>query len=86
MIEYDLHKSKHNKEKHGIDFEEAKELFFDPDLIELPAKNINEPRYLMIGRIKNKYWSAIITNRGRNMRLISVRRSRPEEVDFYEST
>lgn len=83
-FEYDPGKSRANKEKHGIDFEEALLLWDDPDLIEIPAKIIDEPRYLVIARIGDKHWSGVITYRRENIRIISVRRSRPEEVRIYE--
>ena len=84
VFEFDERKSQGNLEKHGIDFLEAQELWKDPDLLEIPAKTIDEPRFLMIGRIKGKHWSAVVTPRGSNIRIISVRRSRTEEVTIYE--
>jgi len=84
-FEYDPEKSAQNKAKHGIDFEEAQSLWLDPMLVEIPARTSDEPRWLLIGKIGEKHWSAIITRRGENIRLISVRRSRPEEVTIYES-
>ena len=45
---------------------------------------VDEPRYLVIGRIAAKHWSAVITYRSESIRIISVRRSRPEEVALYE--
>jgi uncharacterized DUF497 family protein len=33
----------------------------------------------------DKHWSAVITRRDDNVRVISVRRSRDEEVEIYES-
>lgn len=84
-FEYDLDKSAGNKRKHGIDFEEAQTLWDDPDLVEIPAKTTDEPRMLVIGMIGGKHWSAVITCRGENIRLISVRRARKEEVEIYES-
>jgi uncharacterized DUF497 family protein len=84
-FEFDEQKSLVNLEKHGIDFVQAQELWNDPYLIEIPAKTIDEPRFLIIGRIKGKHWSAIITHRSENIRIISVRRSRPEEENLYES-
>jgi uncharacterized DUF497 family protein len=71
--------------KHGIDFHEARVLWDDPDLIEIPVQTIDEPRYLVIGTIEGKHWSGVITYRGDKVRIISVRRSRKEEVDIYES-
>ena len=84
-FEFDREKSKSNYSKHGIDFIEAQQLWDDPDLLEIPAKITDEPRFLIIGKIKRKHWSAIITYRAEKIRLISVRRSRKEEVKLYES-
>jgi uncharacterized DUF497 family protein len=83
-FEFDLKKSAHNKKKHGIDFYEAQALWDDPDLIEIPVKTIDEPRFLVIGKIAGKHWSGIFTYRGENIRIISIRRSRKEEVEIYE--
>ena len=82
---FDKLKSQINKKKHGIDFAEAQALWNDPDRIEIPAKTIDEERFLIIGKISDKYWSAIITYRNEKIRIISVRRSRKEEIDIYES-
>jgi uncharacterized DUF497 family protein len=84
-FEYDPDKSAENKRKHGIDFQVAQRLWADADLVEIPARTTDEPRWLLIGRIDERHWSAIITQRGENIRLISVRRSRDEEVKLYES-
>jgi len=74
-----------NKKKHGIDFEGAQALWNDPGLIEIPAKTADEPRFLAIGVIASCHWSAVITYRRGSIRLISVRRSRKEEIGIYES-
>jgi uncharacterized protein len=84
MFEFDEEKSQANAGKHGIDFVEAQALWSDPNLIEIPAKTVDEPRFLVIGRISGKHWSAVVTHRSERIRLISVRRSRPEEVAVYE--
>ncbi len=83
--EFDPKKSEANKRKHGINFVEAQALWDDPDLILIPAKTTDENRFLAIGRIQGKHWSAIITCRRERIRIISTRRSRPEEVVIYES-
>ena len=83
-FEFEPEKSDKNKKKHGIGFNEAQALWDDTDLIEIPAKTLDEPRFLVIGKIAGKHWSVIITYRGDNVRIISVRRSRKEEVDLYE--
>lgn len=84
-FEFDAAKSESNLAKHGVDFFEAQGLWNDPMLLEIPAKTDDEPRYLVIGLVDGKHWSAIITYRGANVRLISVRRARKEEVVLYES-
>jgi uncharacterized DUF497 family protein len=35
--------------------------------------------------IGDRHWSAVITRRGDTMRIISVRRARPEEIRLYET-
>jgi len=84
-FEFDSNKSQRNKEKHGIDFREAQALWDDSDLIEIPARTSDEPRFLVVGKISGEHWSAIITWRREKLRIISVRRSRKEEIDIYES-
>jgi len=84
-FEFDLKKSESNKQKHGIDFYEAQKLWDDLDRVKIPTRNLNEQRYLLIGKIEEKYWSAIFTYRDKNIRLISVRRSRNNEKEIYES-
>ena len=84
-FEFDDDKSKANREKHGIDFLAAQALWKDPDLLEIQAKSDHEPRFLVIGLIGAKHWSAVITHRNEKIRLISVRRSRKKEVELYES-
>ena len=83
-FEFDSDKSGTNKEKHGIDFVRAQALWGDPDLIEIPARTSDEPRFLVIGKIGSRHWSAIITYRDDCIRIISIRRSRAEEVRIYE--
>jgi uncharacterized DUF497 family protein len=84
-FEFDPKISAANFSKHGIDFDVAQQLWNDPDLLEVPAKTVDEPRYLIIGKIDQKHWSAVITYRDDIIRLISVRRSRQEEIELYES-
>jgi uncharacterized DUF497 family protein len=84
-FEFDDPKSESNRTKHGIDFVEAQALWLDSNLIEIPALVTDEPRFLIIGKILDKHWSAVVTYRDGNIRLISVRRSRIEEVAIYES-
>lgn len=84
-FEFDEAKSKANLDKHGIDFVAARRLWKDPCLLEVRAKSEGEPRFLLVGKIAEKHWSAVVTYRDARIRLISVRRSRKKEVELYES-
>ena len=85
MFEFDDSKSESNRAKHGINFVEAQALWNDSNLMEIPAKTLDEARFLIIGMIEQKHWSAVVTYRDEKIRIISVRRSREEEVALYES-
>jgi uncharacterized DUF497 family protein len=85
MFEFDPHKGVTNQEKNGIDFTEARRLWQDDRRVEVPARTVDEPRWLVIGQIDGKHWSAVVTYREQRTRIISVRRSRDEEVSIYES-
>lgn len=84
-FEYDENKSQSNLAKHRIDFVEAQKLWNYPNLLEIPARTQDEPRFLVIAKIDNKHWSGVITYREQNIRIVSVRRSHTEEINLYES-
>ena len=84
-FEFNSAKSMSNLVKHGISFNDAKQLWRDPKVLIVRARQIAEPRWIAIARINRKYWSAIFTHRGERIRIISVRRSREKEVALYES-
>jgi hypothetical protein len=83
IFEYDPAKSASNKEKHGIDFEQAAKLW-DAKTVSVTLRVADEPRTLVIGRIGEKHWTAIVTQRGEKLRIISVRRARKKEEQVYE--
>lgn len=85
-FEFDPKKSASNKTKHGIDFVQAQTLWLDDGMVYAPIPSEDEPRFLVIGRLEGKHWSAICTLRGEAVRIISVRRARKTEVMFYEGT
>jgi hypothetical protein len=85
VFEFDEVKSQANLAKHGIDFKRARQIWDDPNFVEIEAKSEDEPRWLVIGCINSKYWSAVITYREEKIRIISVRRARAAEVTLYES-
>ncbi len=83
-FEFDDLESSSNNEKHGIDFHEAQHLWLDPERIIIPARTLNEARYLMVARFRGHYWSAVFTIRGDVIRIISVRKSRENEKEIYQ--
>ena len=83
-FEFDRGKSDANRAEHGIDFVESQAIWLDEMLIEIPARTEDEPRYLVVGTIGEKHWSAVVTYREDKIRIISVRRARSEEVALYE--
>lgn len=56
----------------------------DEERIVAPALSDGEQRWMLVGRIEDRLWSAIFTFRDESIRIISVRRSRPKEVAQYE--
>ena len=83
-FEYDPDKSAANKVKHGVDFAEARALWEDPRLLEAPARTDDEPRFLVVGRLRGRHWSAVCVRREGSIRIISVRRARKREIERYE--
>lgn len=81
-FEYNQHKSQINKQKHGIDFEQAKKLW-EGNRVQFEARTVDEPRFLLIGQLEQKYYSCIFTKRNEVIRIISCRRSREEEEAKY---
>ncbi|AOG05635.1 BrnT family toxin [Bosea sp. RAC05] len=84
-FEFDPLKSAANLAKHGIDFQQAQALWEDARLLEAPARTEGEPRFMAVGLIGQKHWSAIYVYRGDRVRIISVRRARSEEIEYYEN-
>lgn len=84
VLEWDPVKNDANKEKHGIDFKTAKELWRDESRIEVHTPHPVENRRIIIGRLNNKHWTAVYTLRGDTIRIISVRRSREKEEALYD--
>ena len=85
-FEYDPQKSESNKIKHGIDFEEAQAIWTDTHSIQLNTTLAEEERFLVVGMIDETLWTAVITLRNGNVRIISVRRSRKDEKQAYDNS
>jgi uncharacterized DUF497 family protein len=86
MFEFDPDKSKANKLKHGIDFQRARRLWNDPNRVEIPARWVDEFRFLLIASMGNEIWVAIYTVRNQRIRIISVRKARNNEKEIYNSS
>ncbi len=71
--------------KHGLDFQAAQAIWNDVNRIEIPARTEDEPRFLVIGRIGDRVWSAVVTLQAQRTRIISVKAARRKEIDIYES-
>jgi uncharacterized DUF497 family protein len=82
-FEYDPIKSQGNKEKHGIDFDEAQSLWLDEDRVQFPARSDTEERHALLAKKEERIWVAFYTMRGFAIRLISVRRARENEEKTY---
>ncbi len=82
-FEYDPQKSMNNKIKHGIDFEEAKNLWEDYNRIRIQACSDTEPRFALVAAYQEKIWTAFYTMRNNMIRIISVKRSRTQERRLY---
>ena len=82
---FDPQKSKLNKAKHGLDFEQAQGLWDDPNCIGFPARSENEDRFALLAMLKGKLWVAFYTHRDNKIRIISTRRARTNERKLYES-
>ena len=85
QFEYDSKKSKNNKQHHGVDFEEAQELWVNTHVI-IPAKNVTgENRSAILGKIKGKHYMAIFTERDESIRIISCHRADRRWQKEYEN-
>ena len=82
---FDIKKGASNKLKHGVDFIEGQDLWEDPERLELPAKTVGEPRYMLIAKMRGKHWSVIFAIREEKTRIISVHRARIKEAEAYEN-
>lgn len=86
-FEWNSTKSDVNKKKHGVSFDEAIEVFADPNAVEVYDENHSEEedRYKVIGMLQNRVIviSLIFTERGETIRIISARKADKEEKDVY---
>ena len=84
-FEFDPEKSASNKAKHGVNFVEAQTLWLDPQHCEIALVHAGESRQIVIGKMQDRIWSAVVTRRAQRLRIISVRRARQKEIETYEA-
>lgn len=85
-FQFDEQKSRTNLDKHGISFIDAQALWDDPDLLRISTRRMgDEARSLLVGKLHGRHWSAVVTLRDDEVRIISVRRSRTKEMNSCES-
>lgn len=86
-FEWDRNKNNLNIEKHGLDFEDAKELFVNGTLWRIEDNRIEykEVRFVGFGYVCHRLMNIVFTKRGSNIiRIISFRKANQREVNFYE--
>ncbi len=83
-FEWDEPKRLGNIEKHGIDFEDVVDLFFEPHLDEALSYP-HEARRKALGPVHGRLVAVIYTWRGTSIRIISARRVRPNERRAYRA-
>lgn len=82
---WDDKKARENRRKHGVSFEEACEVLFDPFRQGGDASENFEERQFVIGfSLKRKMLFVVYTERGLRTRIISARKATNEERNMYE--
>lgn len=81
-FEWDEEKNEVNAAKHGIDFDEAAEVFYGFIVVRRSDRN-DEKRWNAIGISSEKLIAVTFTMRGANIRIISARRARKNEERDY---
>ena len=83
-FEWDNVKCRRNIEKHGIDFDEATEVFYGPVLLRRSDKK-SEERWIAAGETEQRILAVVFTLRGQKIRIISARRARRNEERAYRN-
>ncbi|CCI18868.1 MAG: BrnT family toxin [Microcystis sp.] len=86
-IEWDNNKAASNLIKHKIDFEDAKNIFLDPNRLEREDKrDYDETRIQVIGIVNQVVLFVVYTKRNGRYRIISARRAnKNERRQYYQS-
>ena len=84
-FEYDEEKNSRNRERHGIDFENAQKLWNTDHTLTPAREAAGEIRLFIVGRLEGKLYAAVFTMRGNVIRLISCRRADRRLQQIYET-
>ncbi|MDB9455025.1 BrnT family toxin [Dolichospermum circinale] len=84
-FEWDTNKDESNFVKHGVRFEEAAEVFFDPFYQEGDASDNNEQRDFILGySLSQRLLLVVYVERKARKRIISARPTTKTERRLYE--
>jgi len=87
-FQWDPQKARINFQKHGISFEEAKQVFDDPLFLTYadPDHSFEERRFVIMGKLLDgRLLIVSYTDRDRETRIISARPATRQERRNYES-
>ena len=85
QFEWDKNKNASNEDKHGIAFEDAKDIFKDINNYKEKTNKKDELRYKIVGLIFEKLFTVIYTMRNSIIRVISARRANKTEEKKYNN-
>ena len=88
QFEWDRAKALRNFRKHGVSFDEAVTVFYDPlsATFEDPDHSIGEPRLITVGySARGRLLVVAHTERGSRTRIISARRATARERQRHET-
>jgi uncharacterized DUF497 family protein len=81
-FDWDREKAQRNFVKHGIDFDDAVEIFYGATALIRSDRN-EEVRWIAVGKIAGRIISVVFTRRAKILRIISARRARKNEERAY---
>jgi uncharacterized DUF497 family protein len=87
-VEWDPTKAASNLAKHGVSFEEASTVFYDPLALTIPdpEHSFEEDRFITLGLTVNDHLVVVVhTDRAGAIRLITAREATSRERRTYES-
>ena len=83
-FDWDKRKNESNLVKHGLDFEEAIEVFYGPVLLRRSDRS-DEERWVVVGYSEARLVAVVFTRRADVIRIISARRARKNEESAYRN-